>query len=61
MLYLAFEHHAGLEFEFYLATKLHMTVGRMRKEMSQVEYQHWGIYYARKAQRAELERAKHGN
>lgn len=61
MLYLAFEHQPGLEFEFYLAQKLSMTVGRMRKEMSQVEFQHWGIYYARKAQRAELERARHGH
>lgn len=54
----AFEATPDLEFEFYLAQKLGMTVDRMRAEMSADEYTRWGIYYARKAQREELERLK---
>lgn len=37
-----------------------MTVGRLRVEMSADEFLHWGVYYARKAQREELERMKAG-
>ncbi|MDG4762427.1 hypothetical protein [Micromonospora sp. WMMD710] len=32
-----------------------MTVARMRAEMSNDEYVHWSIYYARKAQRRQLQ------
>lgn len=32
-----------------------MTVARLRAEMSNEEFIRWGIYYARKAQREELE------
>jgi len=35
-----------------------MTVDRMRRSMSSDEFTHWGVYYARKAQREELERLK---
>lgn len=35
-----------------------MTVGRLREEMSNAEYVRWGVFYARKAQRAELEANK---
>lgn len=35
-----------------------MTVDRMRREMSMTEYVHWGIYFARKAQKQELARLK---
>lgn len=35
-----------------------MTVSRMRAEMGNDEFVGWGIYYARKAQREELERLK---
>jgi len=35
-----------------------MTVARLRAEMSADEFLRWGIYYARKAQREELERLK---
>lgn len=53
--YRAFENKDDdLEFEFYLAQKLGMTVTRMRAEMTNLEYVHWGIFYARKAQRQEL-------
>lgn len=35
-----------------------MTVARMRVEISNDEYVRWGVFYARKAQRQELERLK---
>lgn len=35
-----------------------MTVDRMLREMSNAEFVRWGVYYARKAQREELERLK---
>jgi hypothetical protein len=44
----------SLEFEFYLAQKLGMTVSRMRDEMPYDEYVLWSTYYARIAQREEL-------
>jgi hypothetical protein len=37
-----------------------MTVGRLRGEMSAQEFLEWHMYYARKAQREELERLKAG-
>ncbi len=43
-----------LEFEFYLAEKLGRTVGELRATMGNQEFREWGIYYALKAQRAEL-------
>ena len=49
-----------MEFEFYLAQKLGMTVGRMREEMDNQEFVYWSRYYARKAQAEELERLKAG-
>ncbi|PSL02885.1 hypothetical protein CLV30_109193 [Haloactinopolyspora alba] len=42
----------------FLAQKLSMTVGRLRHEMSNDEFVRWGAYYARKAQREEMERLK---
>lgn len=56
--YLAFDASAELEFEFFLATKLGKTVGQLRREMTQDEFVRWDIYYAREAQRLELERAQ---
>jgi len=47
-----------LEFDFYLADRLSMTVDRMRREMSAEEYLGWSVFHARKAQRAELERKR---
>lgn len=46
-----------LEFEFFLAQKLGRTVDELRR-MSQEEFTGWSVYYARKAQREELERRK---
>jgi hypothetical protein len=37
-----------------------MTVARLRAEMSNEEFMRWGIYFGRKAQRAELEAQKGG-
>lgn len=54
------EADSTLEFEFYLAEKLSMTVGRIRDEMSAIEFTRWGIYYARMAQREELATLKGG-
>lgn len=56
--YLRFETEPELEFEFFLAQKLGMTVVRLRAEMDQMEFLEWGIFYARKAQRQELEMSK---
>jgi hypothetical protein len=52
--YAQFENDDELEFEFYLAQKLGMTVEAMRDNMSNAEFVRWGIYYARKAQRQEI-------
>lgn len=49
-----------LEFEFFLAQKLGMTVDAMRRSMSSEEFTGWGMYYARKAQREELARLQSG-
>ncbi len=45
-----------MEFEFRLAEKLGMTVGRLRAEMSQEEFTQWLVFWQRRAQRAELAR-----
>lgn len=55
-----FEANPELEFRYLLAQKLGMTVAEMAHRMSNDEYVHWQIYYARKAQREELERLKAG-
>lgn len=48
-----------LEFEFFLAEKLSKTVGEVR-EMPSEEFQQWAIYYARKAQKRQLEHLRKG-
>lgn len=52
------EANPALEFDYFLAQKLGMTVVQMRAGLSNQEYVEWGVYYARKAQREELEVAK---
>ena len=47
-----------IEFEHFLAAKLSMTVAQMRHEMSNDEFQHWHVFYARQNQQQELEMAK---
>lgn len=56
--YKAFETSPDLEFEFYLAQKLGMTTARLRAEMTNQEFVEWGIFYARKAQREELQTSR---
>jgi allophanate hydrolase subunit 2 len=58
--YLELETSPELEFEFYLATKLHMTVGQLRAGMTQNEFVQWAIYYQRLAQQMELQRLEAG-
>lgn len=48
------EDDPSLEFEYYLADRLGMTVARLRAEMSNQEYIEWEMFHARKAQRQEL-------
>lgn len=56
-----FEQNPDLEFEFYLAEKLGgITVAELRERMSADEYMHWAIFYARRAQRQQLEQLKRG-
>lgn len=58
--YLELEKDPTLEFEFFLAEKLGRTLTELRETVSAQEFLYWNIYYARKAQRAELELAKVG-
>lgn len=44
----------------FLAAKLSMTLVRLRAEMGNAEFVRWGMYYARQAQRMELERLRAG-
>jgi hypothetical protein len=57
----AFEADTSLEFDYFLAEQLGMTVGTMRATMSGEEWIGWQVYYGRKAQRREMEnrRASH--
>lgn len=52
-MYLAME-TTDLEFEFFLAEQLGMTVARLRQEVSNSELMAWGVYYGRKTQREQL-------
>lgn len=45
-----------LEFDYFLAGKLGMTVARMRAEMSAREHLGWQVYHGREVQRRELNR-----
>lgn len=48
------EESPTLEFEFFLAQKLSMTVDELRHRMGAEEFMHWQIYYGRLAQEQEL-------
>lgn len=50
----------SLEFDFFLAEKLRMTVAEMRSTVDGQEYLEWSIYYGRKAQNMELARLSGG-
>lgn len=49
------ENSPDLEFDYYLAERLHLPVAEMRQRVSAAEYLGWSIFYGRKAQRMELE------
>lgn len=57
--YLALENDPDLEFEHYLGEKLSRTVTEVRS-MDNAEFVMWTRYYARKAQRRELEQRMAG-
>lgn len=42
------------EFDYFLAEKLHMTVARLRAEMSNEEWEGWAIYHGRDMQRKQV-------
>lgn len=53
------ETRPDLEFDHYLTERLGWrSVAQMRRGMSAAEWRAWSVYYARKAQRHELELAK---
>ena len=56
--YLAFEQDPEFEFEHYLALQLHMTVTRLRREMSNDELLRWSVYFGRRNQEQELAAAR---
>lgn len=53
--YRALEDDPELEFEFFLAQKLSMTVAEMRARMGSDEFVLWSRYFARKAQQEQLQ------
>lgn len=55
-----FEASPTLEFEFILAEKLGRTVAELRAGLGNDEFVQWGIFFARRNQREELERLKAG-
>lgn len=54
MAYLALEQEPDLEFTYYLADRLRMTVSELVNRVSNAEFLHWAMYHGRKAQRSEL-------
>jgi hypothetical protein len=51
-----FETRPDLEFEFFLAQKLSMTVAELRARMDSDEFNRWTVYFGRKAQREQVAR-----
>lgn len=51
--YLEIDEDTEVEFEFFLAEKLHRTVAEL-DEMDNAEFVKWAAYFARKAQMREL-------
>lgn len=43
-----------LEFTYFLAAELHMTVQELEDKMGNSEFMHWQAFYGMKAQREEL-------
>lgn len=53
-MYLEFQANPDMEEEFFVAAQLHMTVARLRAEMSNDEYVRWLVYFGRKGQRGQI-------
>ncbi len=58
--YREFEDRPDLEFDYFLARELRMTVGQMRQTVTGEEYLGWSTFYKRKHQREELARLRAG-
>jgi len=58
--YAEFEDRPDVEFDFFLARELRMTVDHLRRSVSGEEYLGWSTFYKRKAQREELARLRAG-
>jgi hypothetical protein len=58
VLYLELENDGDAEFELALAEKLGMTRRQLRDNMDQREFETWRVYWRRRGQRQQLERAK---
>lgn len=52
--YKDFEADEDLEFSFYLADRLKMTVEEMHERMTNLEFLQWKVFHSRKAQREQL-------
>lgn len=50
----AFETDGALDFEFYLADRLKLTVAQLRQQMSADEFMRWGVWHGRRAQVQQL-------
>ena len=44
----------------FLAQQLGMTVGRLREDMSSMEFLRWSVYFDRKSQREQMEARRAG-
>lgn len=58
--WLDLEEDPDLEFEFFLAAELGMTVARLRLEMTNQEFVYWSRFYSRKHAQQELEALRAG-
>lgn len=54
----AFEADGALDFEFYLADRLKLTVAQLRHTMSADEFMRWGVWHGRRAQVQQLATGK---
>lgn len=52
--YETFETNPDIEFDFFLADRLRMTVAEMRATVSAEEWRYWNTYHGRIDQRREL-------
>lgn len=59
---ISFALQPDLQFKFWLAAELHMTVRELVDTMDCVEYHWWGVHFSRKAhaEKQEVEKARRG-